>query len=138
MMSTIEPKSKRTANEPHQMQTSIQKAVKTKGSKKSSAAKSSESPELQEGIEPVESEAGTASKKRKIAKVKVIRDSFSFPEQDYLKISELKKTCLATGVHVKKSEILRAGLNLLSKLNLDELKQAVEEVEKVKTGRPNT
>ena len=76
----------------YQIETSIQKAVKTKGSKKSSAAKSSETPDIQEGIEPVESEAGASGKNRKIAKVKVIRDSFSFPEQDYLKISELKKT----------------------------------------------
>ena len=70
-------------------------------------------------------------------KAKVIRDSFSFPEQDYLKISELKKTCLAAGVHVKKGEILRAGLHLLTQLNLAELKQAVEQVEKVQTGRPS-
>jgi len=71
-------------------------------------------------------------------KAKVIRDSFSFPEQDYLKISELKKTCLAAGVHVKKGEILRAGLHLLTQLNLAELKQAVEQVEKVQTGRPSS
>jgi hypothetical protein len=53
-----------------------------------------------------------------------------------LKISELKKTCLAEGIHVKKSEILRAGLHLLAKLNLAELKQIIEEIEKVPTGRP--
>ena len=89
-------------------------------------------------IEPsIEKEVKTSIKKSKIAKAKVIRDSFSFPEQDYLKISELKKTCLAAGIHVKKGEILRAGLHLLTKLNLAELKQAVEQVEKVQTGRPS-
>jgi len=41
--------------------------------------------------------------KTKPFKEKVIRDSFSFPEHDYLKISELKQTCLAEGIHVKKA-----------------------------------
>jgi hypothetical protein len=79
---------------------------------------------------------GDGGKKRKAGKTKVIRDSFSFPESDYVKISQLKKSCLAAGAHVKKGEILRAGLHLLSKLSLTELTQVVEQVEKVKTGRP--
>jgi hypothetical protein len=74
--------------------------------------------------------------KKKNDKKKVIRDSFSFPEQDYHKISELKKICLAAGVHVKKGEILRAGLQMLTNLKLSELLQAVEKVERVRTGRP--
>ena len=78
-----------------------------------------------------------AGKKRKAAKTKVIRDSFSFPEHDYRKISELKKACLSAGAHVKKGEILRAGLHLLSRLEISELTQVLEQVEKVKTGRPN-
>lgn len=78
----------------------------------------------------------TSVKKRKLPKAKVIRDSFSFPEQDYLKISELKKICLAEGIHVKKGEILRAGLGLLSGLTVEQLKQTVAQVERVKTGRP--
>ena len=52
------------------------------------------------------------------------------------KISELKKACLEEGIDVKKSEILRAGLHLLTKLDRTELKQAIEQVEKVRTGRP--
>ena len=76
------------------------------------------------------------AKKGKVAVEKVIRDSFSFPEIDYLKISAIKKICLSEGMHVKKGEILRAGLLLLEKLNPAELKQAIEQVEKVKTGRP--
>jgi flagellar basal body-associated protein FliL len=77
-------------------------------------------------------------KKKKSDKKKVIRDSFSFPEQDYHKISELKKICLSAGVHVKKGEILRAGLNLLTSLKLSELLKAVEKVERVRTGRPKS
>ena len=89
-------------------------------------------------VETVKNDVNPSIKKSKTVKTKVIRDSFSFPEQDYLKISELKKTCLAAGIHVKKSEVLRAGLHLLTKLNLAELKEAVDQVDKIRTGRPNS
>ncbi len=138
-MNTSKPKSKKTVTEPLQIDLPIEKAVVKKVAKKPSTAKSSvaiETKEVVEAVEAVEVEAKTDIKKIKSAKVKVIRDSFSFPEQDYLKISELKKTCLAAGIHVKKGEILRAGLHLLTQLSLDELKLAVEHVEKVQTGRP--
>lgn len=88
---------------------------------------------------PVQNQIAPFSvKKKKQEKAKVIRDSFSFPEQDHHKIIELKKICLAAGVHVKKGEILRAGLSLLTNLNLSDLLQAVEKVERVRTGRPKS
>jgi len=88
---------------------------------------------------PVENQIPPFSvKEKKAEKKKVIRDSFSFPEHDYHKISELKKICLTEGVHVKKGEILRAGLHLLTNLKLTELIQAMEKVEKVSTGRPKS
>jgi hypothetical protein len=138
MMSTSEQQSKKTAAEDLEIEPSVEKKINKKVSKKSLAAKSSEATETKETDETVEAEANPSAKKSKIVKAKVIRDSFSFPEQDYLKISELKKTCLAAGIHVKKGEILRAGLHLLTKLNLDELKKAIDQVEKVQTGRPNS
>ncbi len=106
-------------------------------SKKPSTAKSANATEAKEAVEIAEKDAEAVVKKRKPVKAKVIRDSFSFPEHDYLKISELKKACLAEGIHVKKGELLRAGLQLLIKLSPAELKQAIEQVEKVKTGRPS-
>ena len=135
-MNTSKPKSKKTVTEPLQIDLPLEKAVVKKVVKKPSAAKASVAIETKEVVETVEAEVKTDIKKIKSAKIKVIRDSFSFPEQDYLKISELKKTCLAAGIHVKKGERLRAGLHLLTQLSLDELKLAVEKVEKVQTGRP--
>lgn len=88
-------------------------------------------------VEAVQVEEKSSAKKSKAQKTKVIRDSFSFPEHDYRKISELKKTCLASGIHVKKSEILRAGLHLLTAANPDDLKKAIESVDKIRTGRPS-
>jgi len=136
MISTKKQKAKKTMAETLELEPSRETIINKIDSKKSSIA--SEATETNEAVKTVESDATLPIKKSKIVKAKVIRDSFSFPEQDYLKISELKKTCLAAGVHVKKGEILRAGLHLLTQLNLAELKQAVEQVEKVQTGRPSS
>ena len=69
-------------------------------------------------------------------KVKVVRDSFTMPQDDYDLIATLKKKVSANGLHVKKSELLRAGLRLLAKSSLVQLKKAVSDLEKIKTGRP--
>jgi hypothetical protein len=41
-------------------------------------------------------------------------------------------------MHVKKSELLRAGLRLLAKSNAIQFKRAVDTLEKIKTGRPKS
>lgn len=69
-------------------------------------------------------------------KKKVVRDSFTMPQNDYAKIAELKQVCLKAGVHVKKSELLRAGLHALGKLSAAQLKQEIAQMEQIKTGRP--
>jgi hypothetical protein len=70
------------------------------------------------------------------AKVKIVRDSFTMPQNDYAKIAELKQACLKSGVHVKKSELIRAGLHALSKLSAAQLKRVITQLEQIKTGRP--
>ena len=75
-------------------------------------------------------------KPKKEKKAKVVRDSFTMPESDYAKIGELKQVCLKSGMQVKKSELLRAGLHALAKLSAAQLKQAVSALETIKTGRP--
>lgn len=77
-----------------------------------------------------------APKKEKQKKIKMVRDSFTMPEDDYAKIAELKKKCLKAGIHIKKSELLRAGLTYLTKLSKPALLNTVKQVEKIKTGRP--
>ena len=76
------------------------------------------------------------SKVRRTKKEKVVRDSFTMPKSDYEKIAALKQKCLAAGVSVKKSEILRAGLLVLEAAAPKRLLAAVTAVEQVKTGRP--
>jgi hypothetical protein len=70
------------------------------------------------------------------AKMKVVRDSFTMPQNDYAKIGELKRTCLKAGMQVKKSELLRAGLHALGKLSAAQLQQTITQMEQIKAGRP--
>jgi hypothetical protein len=72
-----------------------------------------------------------------MSRKKVIRDSFTLPEDDYGKIADLKERCLGLAKNVTKSEIMRAGLYALEALSDDELLSRVERLEKVKTGRPS-
>lgn len=78
----------------------------------------------------------TVKKSKKTHKNKVVRDSFTMPQDEYQKISEIKETCLKAGLPVKKSEVLRAGLKALGELNAAQLKHALAGLEKIRTGRP--
>ncbi len=85
---------------------------------------------------PKVGKAEKVEKVQKPAKAKVVRDSFTMPEWDYAKLAELKRRCLNGGAHVKKSELLRAGLKMLESLPERQLLAVVAQVETVKTGRP--
>jgi hypothetical protein len=82
------------------------------------------------------SAAPLEEKSKRVKKEKVVRDSFTMPKSDYAKIAALKQKCLESGVSVKKSELLRAGLLLLESAPTKRLLTAVSTVETVKTGRP--
>jgi hypothetical protein len=70
------------------------------------------------------------------AATKVVRDSFTMPVVDYMLIGALKHRCIGLGFAVKKSELLRAGLQVLGRISDADLAQVVAAVESVKTGRP--
>lgn len=67
---------------------------------------------------------------------KLVRDSFTIPAGEYQAIETLKERFLEHGIHMKKSEILRAGLLALSSMEMEELKGVAERVERIKPGRP--
>ena len=77
---------------------------------------------------------GKAKKEGK--KPKLVRDSFTLPESDYALFASMKARCLAKGVEVKKSELLRAALRQLSGLDDPMLIAVMAQVERIKTGRP--
>ena len=76
------------------------------------------------------------AKDAKPKKVKLIRDSFTMPSFDYALIEALKEKALSGKLAVKKSELLRAGLRALDKLDSAQLIALVSALAVVKTGRP--
>ncbi len=74
--------------------------------------------------------------KVKVHKPKLVRDSFTMPDDEYAVLGLVKKACLKAGVEVKKSELLRAGVALLKQLDLAALRQVLSGLPQLKTGRP--
>ena len=80
--------------------------------------------------------AAASVKLAKPKKVKLIRDSFTMPSFDYALIAALKLKALGSKIVLKKSELLRAGLHALAKLEVKQLVALVATLAVVKTGRP--
>lgn len=69
-------------------------------------------------------------------KVRLVRDSFTMPEVDFALVAVLKARALGLGRAAKKSELLRAGLQLLNQQDPKMLVAALERLQPIKTGRP--
>jgi hypothetical protein len=69
-------------------------------------------------------------------KIKVVRDSFTIPKNEFVQLADMKKKALGLGLEIKKSELLRAGLMLLSSMGDAAFKKALAKVPTLKTGRP--
>lgn len=76
------------------------------------------------------------STKSKTEVGKVVRDSFTMPEDDYALIDKTQRRFMRLAIMLNKGEILRAGLHALEQLSNAQLKEISVKVEKVKTGRP--
>lgn len=72
----------------------------------------------------------------RLAKVKLVRDSFTMPGDDYALLAALKQRALKAAHPAKKSEVLRAGLRVLAGLTDAALLAALKAVPSIKTGRP--
>jgi Arc/MetJ-type ribon-helix-helix transcriptional regulator len=70
-----------------------------------------------------------------VSSMRVVRETFSLPPQDSDLIGELRDKCLATGVYVSKSELIRAGLHALDSMSVEDLRARVLAVEKLPVGR---
>ncbi len=75
--------------------------------------------------------------KTKPEKVKMERDSFTMPKDEYAQLALLKGRLTAMGQPAKKSELLRAGVKLLAAMSDNTLKTTLAKVPVIKTGRPN-
>lgn len=76
----------------------------------------------------------TVSKEKK---PKLMRDSFTIPKTEYAQIEALKARAMTTGVAIKKSELLRAGLMALTAMGDAAFVEAIRAVPALKTGRPS-
>ena len=89
-----------------------------------------------EVMTPAEGKAEKPAKPAKVKKPKLIRDSYAMPEAEYGRLVDLKKRLHVLGREVKKSELVRGGIAVLSALNDTELQAVIARVERIKTGRP--
>ena len=68
--------------------------------------------------------------------VKLVRDSFTMPREDFDLIAQLKARALDFKRPAKKSELLRAGLQVLATLPDVQLHEALDALRPLKAGRP--
>ena len=73
---------------------------------------------------------------RKPVKLKLVRDSFAMPQDDFDLVATLKQRALGFQRPAKKSELLRAGLHALATLSDKRLRAALDALQPLKPGRP--
>lgn len=103
-------------------------AVKAEAKKIKAAAK--------ETVKEVKSRSKVEKDKDKPRKPKLVRDSFTMPEDEYAVLGMVKKACLKAGIEVKKSELLRIGVSLLRTLDPAKVRNALTALPALKAGRP--
>ncbi|MFC5511253.1 hypothetical protein ACFPOU_08950 [Massilia jejuensis] len=70
------------------------------------------------------------------ARPMLVRDSFTMPDEEYAVLATVKQACLKAGFEIKKSELLRIGVALVGRLDLATLRQVLDSLPQLKTGRP--
>jgi hypothetical protein len=75
-------------------------------------------------------------KPAKVHKPKLVRDSFTIPKDEYQVLDALKGRALGLEQHVKKGELLRAGIRALHAMSDRAFLKALDAVPTLKTGRP--
>lgn len=72
----------------------------------------------------------------KTKKPKMVRDSFTFPKDEYIVLDALKLRAAKLDTPVKKTELLRAGVKAIAAMTDVALLAALKAVPSLKTGRP--
>src|SRR5450830_1057942 len=107
------------------------------------AAKPAAKPVPKTGVKPakparVKPKAAPADEpmREKAAKSTLVRDSFTMPAHEYEVLGKVKKACLKAGFEIKKSELLRIGVALISQMDMATLQRVLSDLPQLKTGRP--
>jgi hypothetical protein len=82
----------------------------------------------------------TAAKtvKTKAKKPKLVRDSFTMPDNEYAMLADIKHACLQAGFEVKKSQLLRIGVSMVNALDTASLRKRLNTLAPLKPGRPKS
>jgi hypothetical protein len=80
---------------------------------------------------------GAAMAETKLRKPKVVQASFTLHEDEHTVLKDLKQACKLAATNVKKSELVRAALMLLKKLDVATVKALVEHLPALKTSAKN-
>jgi hypothetical protein len=106
--------------------------AKPQAAPKKASAKPAAKPAVKPSVKPTPAPAAP----EKVKKAKLVRDSFTMPELEYAILGQVKKACLKAGFEVKKSELLRIGVALISQIDLATLRSVLASLPQLKTGRP--
>ncbi|WP_243489465.1 hypothetical protein [Massilia violaceinigra] len=109
-----------------------------KAAPKRSAATPAKASPKQAPKPPATAAEGDVGARDKARKAKLVRDSFTMPEQEYAVLGQVKKACLKAGFEIKKSELLRIGVALISDLDIATLQKVLSSLPQLKTGRPKS
>lgn len=140
---TTQPVAKKTPTARSGRAASVKKAAKT-SARPATATKAASRPAAKPTVKTAPAKAVKAAAPAKAPKVaadkqkkpKLVRDSFTMPENEYALISQVKKACIGAGFEIKKSELLRIGIALLAKMEPKKLKLAQQALVPLKAGRP--
>ena len=134
-------KSARAATRPNLAQARLVAARRTAAAAKhatGTAAKQAPTPLVKLAAAPVAKPMAASLPAPAIAapaELKVVRDGFTMPQSDYAMLKALKMQCLAGGLAVKKSELLRAGVQALAAMQTEQLIEKLRALPEIKAGR---
>ncbi|MES2949934.1 MAG: hypothetical protein V4858_15435 [Pseudomonadota bacterium] len=117
----------------------LEKTATTKAQTSVAPAKpAARKPVVQSIAKPVAQppKAAAPAKPAKPKKPKMVRDSFTFPKDEYAVLDVLKMRAAKLGSPVKKTELLRAGIKAIAAMQDAAFVAALQVVPSLKTGRP--
>jgi Arc/MetJ-type ribon-helix-helix transcriptional regulator len=90
---------------------------------------------VEKAEKPAKQPKAKAEKPAKVVREKVVRDSFSMPKSEHAQLKALRETLAKAGRICTKSELLRAGVQLLLKESTASTKALVEGLVVVPKGK---
>ena len=114
------------------MKDALQASVKNEMTSK--AAKLDKRFAAAEALTATHGEAGQGAKVEQTPAPKVVRDTFSMPEDDFQLLEKLRSRARKMDLDTNKSELVRAGLRLLADLDDVKLERLIRNVDKLKPG----